>query len=160
MLQSGQYPQPQLRPAVIQEPVVAGYTTIRLQANLQFTGTGTGTIAGGTISSLVDNTVLGLFENVGPTDVTIQIREVGDYTLPASGRGSLGAAFSLVANGGRQTKTFIPLQQYVEIWGVSGGPSNIKVQLNSQVEWGLLAFAKNDPVYPPQLWRPASYNNS
>lgn len=153
-LKSGQYPQPLLRPAFVQAPIVAGYTTVRLWADMQFSGTLSGT---GTTPLLNDNLVLGLFENTGDTAMTIQVRECGDYTSGPGSRANITNPIALVAKG-RKEVTFTPQQQYVEVWGVSGGPSDLRMQLSTQVEWGLMGFAKNDPTYPPQLWEPASYN--
>lgn len=153
-MKSGQYPQPLLRPTFIQAPVVTGYATVRLQAELQMSGTLDGT---GTTPDLNDNLTFGLFENTGATAMSLQVRETGDYTSGPSARANVTSVINLVANGGRQQVTFYPQQQYVEIWGVSGGPSDLRLQLSGQVQFELMAFAKNDPTYPPQLWEPASY---
>lgn len=153
MLKAGYYPQPLLRTTSVQVPVVAGYTTARLQAHLQFSGTGSGTY-NGTLSSLPDNSVLGLFENTGATDVSLQLIQTGDYT--SGPRLQIGAPFS-VAAGGRKTVNFTPQMQFVEIWGSSGGPTTIRAQLSSQVEWSILGFAKGDTTYPKTLWEPVSY---
>jgi hypothetical protein len=173
-LKTGQYTQPLNRPAFVQDPVVAGFTTMRLWAGLQMSGTGTS-------PSLTDNLVLATLENTGDVSVTAQFRQVGDYSsglpaynavltdgiiaTPGSGtkaqtapyRSNLGSTHTLVP-GGRKTISFTPTQQYVELWGVSGGPSQIKLQLDTQVPWTLLGFAKNDPTYPPALWQPPTYN--
>lgn len=157
-LLSGQYPSPLVRPAFINAPAVAGFATLRLRADLQFTGTGT-------TPSLDDNLIHAVLENVGGTAATVQLRQVGDYAsgLPANGTGvitqttpyrsNLSSAFTLVPEG-RKTFTFTPRQQYIELWGVSGGPSEVRLQLNGLVPLNLMAFAKDDPTYPPQLWEP------
>ncbi len=98
-----------------------------------------------------------MFENTGTVDMTVQLRQTGDYTLPTSARSNVGAPFTIVA-GGRKTFTFTPQQQYIELWGISG-VSEVRMQLETQVSWGLLGFAKSDPYYPPQLWQPTSLSN-
>ncbi len=148
-LKSGQYPQPLVRPAFIEAPVVPGYATVRLFADLQFSGTGTSPV-------LADNLVLATVENTGDMTAAVQLREVGDYSSGLPYRSNITNVLTLVP-GGRTTTTFTPQQQYVELWGVSG-TSDIRMQLNTQVPWTLMAFAKSDTTYPPQLWQPPSYN--
>lgn len=157
-LQSGQYNNPLVRPAFITAPVVADFATVRLRADLQFSGTGT-------TPSLDDNLIHAVLENVGATAATVQLRQVGDYAsgLPSDGTGvitqttpfrsNLSTAYTLVPEG-RKTFTFTPRQQYIELWGVSGGPAQIRLQLNGMVPLSRMAFAKDDPTYPPQLWEP------
>jgi hypothetical protein len=153
MLKAGYYPQPLLRTTTVQAPIVAGYATVRLQAHLQFSGTGAGTYTG-TLPALVDNSVLGVFENTGATTVAVQLIQTGDYT--SGPRLQIGDAFSLVA-GGRHSLSFTPQMQFVELWGSSGGPSTIRAQLSSQVEWSVLGFSRTDTTYPTQLYQPIAY---
>ena len=149
-LQGGQYPSPLVRPTFVTAPVVAGYTTVRLWANLQFSGTGTS-------PSLNDNLVMATVENVGDADMTMQFRQVGDYSSGLPFRSNLGTAIALKAGGGRKQVTFTPTQQYLEVWGVSGG-SQLRMQLQSQLQFNELGFARGDTTYPPQLWQPPNYN--
>lgn len=149
MLRSGEYSQPLLRPAFIQQPVVPGYATIRLRADLQFSGTGT-TVA------VEDNLVMALVENVGNSAASVQFRQVGEYRSGA--RSSISPIIAMVP-GGRHTITLTPLQQYIELWGVTG-TSQVRVQLETQVPWTLMAFDRLDASYPPALWQPASYTNT
>ncbi len=164
-LQPGQYTNPLIRPAFIEAPIVASYATARLRADLQFNGTGT-------CPSIEDNLISAVLENVGATTATVQLRQVGDYAsgLPTNGtlgtlaqttpyRSNLTAAFTLVP-GGRKVTTFTPRQQYIELWGVSGGPAQMRMQLATMVPLTELAFAKDDPTYPPQLWEPPSLANT
>lgn len=159
MLPSGQYTDPLFRPTFIEAPIVAGYATVRLRAQLQFSGTGTN-------QSFEDNLVSAILENVGVTTMTLQLRQVGDYAsgLPSDGslgtisqttpyRSNIDSAVTLVP-AGRKVTHFIPRQQYIEIWGVSGGPSQLRCQLNTILQLDDMAFAKDDPTYPPQLWEP------
>jgi len=171
-LKSGEYPQPLDCPAFVQQPVVPGYATVRLRAGLQMSGTGTSPV-------LADNLVLATIENVGSVSVTCQFRQVGDYSsgIPAynasstdgiivtPGGGTIGQTTPYRSNlsssltivpGGRKTTTFTPTQQYVELWGISGN-SQIRLQLETQLPWTELSFAKNDPTYPPALWQPPTY---
>lgn len=149
-LKPGQYTQPLVRPAFVQQPMVAGYTTIRLLAGLQVSGTGT-------CPSLPDNLVMAVVENRGDVSVSVQFRQVGDYSSGLAFRSNLGNVISLVPKG-RKTTTFTPQQQYVELWGVSGGPAEVRVQLDTMVPWTIIPFAKGDTTYPSVLWQPPSYN--
>ncbi len=158
-LPSGQYNDPLSRPTFVEAPVVAAFATMRLRVNLQFSGTGTS-------PSLTDNLITAIIENTSDTAVTAQLRQVGDYAsgLPTNGtvgtksqtapyRSNVGAPFTLVP-AGHKTFTLTPTQQYLELWGVSGGPGFVRCQFNGLPQLSEMAFAKDDPTYPPQLWEP------
>jgi len=68
-LQPGQYTNPLIRPAFINAPVVAAFATVRVRADLQFSGTGT-------CPSLEDNLISAVIENTGAVTATVQMRQV------------------------------------------------------------------------------------
>lgn len=153
MLHSGEYPQPLDRATTFMAPLVAGYATLRLQASLQFIGTGT-------TPALDDNLIMALVENTSLNTCKVQFLQTGDYI--SGPRQALGVPFTLVP-GGRRTVTFTPIQEYIEMWSPSvggGGPAEIRGEFSTQIPLTLLAFAKNDPTYPQYINEPSTYSNS
>lgn len=148
MDQAGIYPSPLLRPTFVECPVVAGYTTARLYSPYDFKGSSP--VAG----PLGDHMVAAVVENVGPNPATFVLNQTGTewYT------GTRTVLFSgTIQPGGRQATGFTITQPYLEVACTYGGPSSLRLQISSQMQWSVLGFLKTDPMYPQSLWK-ATYN--
>lgn len=143
MINVGNYPQPLDRTQFVECTLIDGYATSRLRAELQYQGTLT-------VPSLNDNVVRGLFVNTGQTFGTLQIVQTPD---PVSGpRTNLGVPMVLQP-GGRIVQSVTPTAAYMDFTCTGGGPTTIRAQLTSRLEWSEIAFARTDVNYPRVLWQ-------
>lgn len=145
---TGEYVQPLSRTSGIQFPVVSGYTTARLRAKSD----------PATQAGAVDQTVQVLLENTGTASVTLQLYQANVYDAtsvsPTRDATTLGAA-KVVVPGGRVTYSVVLTKRYLEVKCTAGGPSNVRLQLSSMVEFQQLGFdrIKDDSIYPKELWQ-------
>ena len=136
------YTQPLERVGFLNFTGVSGYTTMRIQVALP---TGTTTSPATPFGTLVFQ-----LENTGPNDITLQMKQSSAVSF-YSGRTAIGAAQTIVA-GGFTTVSAAPTQQIVEAWTTGGGPTNIRGQIVSRLDYTLMGFTQNgidDPYYPP-----------
>lgn len=156
----GEYTQPLVRKHFVNCPMVSGYVTARLQAEDWYPPTISGA---GTVSTSMSVT----FENVGGTAFSVLLQETDDRSIsgtrsPISGYINPGYgpmhALSLVP-GGATTQNFNSLLPYLEVKCTAGGPSNLRMQLESQRQWRELGFDRVDDAtfYPFSLWRAKEY---
>jgi len=134
----GEFPQPLVRSAHLLFPMVSGYTTGRLRAQTQLAASGT------------DQLTQFTFENVGETAFTLQLKEVDDRV--SGTRSNLGNTLALVV-GGHATVNLTPTKKFLEI-ACTTGNGELRLQVASTVRWDVLAFAKDDVLYPRSLWAP------
>jgi hypothetical protein len=148
----GEYIQPFPRKTLVNVPVVSGYVTSRLRADDSYAPV----ISGGDTSMMVT------FENLSNTAVGVKLQQTNDRSISGT-RIDVISGVNLVA-GGRTTVWSAGAQQsYLELYCYSGGPSNIRMQIESQRQWQEIGFDKqtDSTFYPPQLWRNSrAYPNS
>jgi hypothetical protein len=140
----GEYLQPFPRKITVNVPVVSGYVTSRLQADDSIAP----------VISGDDTRVMVTFENLGNTAVGVKLRQTNDRSISGT-RIDVISGINLVA-GGRMTQTSTaPFQKYLELYCYSGGPTNIRMQIESQRQWAELGFDKvaDQTFYPPSLWQ-------
>ena len=146
----GEYPQPLLRKTVVNVPVVSGYVTARLQAvdPVQPSVSGDDTYA------------LVLFENVGNTACHVMLQQTTDRTVSGT-RFSVVSGIALVPGGRRTIATNAPYQRYLELKCTFNGPSQIRMQIESQRQWNLMVFDKvaDATFYPTSLWQASPTDN-
>lgn len=142
--QAGIYPAPLERPLLVQVPVVKGYTTARLYSPMDFNGSTP-------IWPTQDHAVYGIIENTGAVAAAVAINQtgtewyLGTRTLAASGT---------IQPSGKLRLYWTQTQPYFEVACTWGGPSEIRLQVISQMQWNMLGFQKSDPMYPAVLWQP------
>lgn len=140
----GEYLQPFPRKTVVNVPVVSGYVTSRLMADDSIAPV----ISGG------DTTVMVTFENLGNTAVGVKLRQTNDRSISGT-RIDVISGITLVAGGRKTSTSTSPFQTYLELYCYEGGPSNIRMQIESQRQWNELGFDKvaDSTFYPPTLWQ-------
>ena len=141
---SSEYAQPLPRKTTLQIPMVADHVTGRLRAQEIYAGSGQN-----------DYTTQVLVENTGLTQFIVQLQETNLRGISGA-RTTIGPAVTLVP-GGRNTYTILPTKRYLEVTSTRGD-GKLRMQLESQVRWDELGFAKDDPFYPVELWEPAGIN--
>lgn len=141
---AGIYPAPLERPLFVQCPIVNGYTTARLYAPYSFAGSTP-------IFPTLDHKVTGLIENTGDIAAAIAINQTG--TEWVTGTRTLVASGTLQPEG-KLALNWTQTQPYFEVACTWGGPSRVRMQVISQMQWNVMGFAKTDPMYPPVLWQP------
>lgn len=148
----GEYPQPLIRRIVVNVPVVSGYATSRLRADDSYAPS----ISGGETAMMVT------FENLGNTAVGVKLAQTNDRSISGT-RIDVISGVTLVAGGRKTVSSDGAFQSYLELYCTSGGPSTIRMQIESQRQWAELGFDKqaDSTFYPPQLWRNSrAYPNS
>jgi len=152
----GQYPQPNTRRVQFECPMISGYSTARFYAPLlDGTYDPTDKLLGcsATISNQMNTTVsIGLVPlDYGTTPVLS-----GSGTrlaLYADGGTSLGTMLFL-SGGGEVKVNFKTTKPVLEVFAEGGGPAQIRIQLESLIQWDIKGFDRLDPKYPPQLFQP------
>jgi hypothetical protein len=139
----GEYPQPLVRKHFINVPVVSGYVTSRLQ----------GIDPVQPVTSGDDTYMMVTFENVGGTLCAVKLRQTQDRTISGA-RVDVVSGISLVPGGHRVVPTNAAYMKYLELYCYSGGPSQLRIQIESLRQWGQMGFDKvaDATFYPPQLW--------
>lgn len=148
----GEYPQPLARTTNVLCPVVNGYATARLRRSDPLFGSGNV----GVNEDAAQSTVT--LENTGQNSVTVQLKGTwvtdppGDDStgVPTGTRINVGSAVALVP-GGHKTMSITPYQTYLEVYGEANGPSNLRIQISSKLQWDQMAFDKSDTLYPAVL---------
>jgi len=140
----GEYPQPLVRKTLVQCPVVSGYVTSRLSAQQTYPLVGSG----------ADTSMLVTFENVGNTQISVVLRETDDRTVSGT-RVALANAY--LAPGGRDTQFVQGHLRYLEVYCSGTTTGELRMQIDSQRRWDQMAFARDDPYYPPQLWQAKTF---
>lgn len=147
----GIYPSPLLRPTFVQCPLVntdgTTYTTARLYSPYDFAGSIP-------ILATGDHNVAAVLENTGLIAAAVAINQTG--TEWYTGARTLLASGTLQP-GGRISVNFTITQPYMEIACTWGGPTELRAQFSSQMQWSVLGFSKTDPMYPQALWK-ATYD--
>lgn len=143
-MEAGIYGQPLSKTATVQIPLVSGYTTGRLAVRLANNASGYPT----SNPALNYDKVTMVYSNDGPLAATLQLYQIDDL---ASGlRTTLGSPIALVA-GGMYTDVVTPLAHFVEFKCTANGPTQLRAQMTSQLDWTLQGFTKLDPTYPQSL---------
>lgn len=148
----GEYLQPFPRKTVVNVPVVSGYTTARLRADDSIAPS----ISGG------DTAMMVTFENVGNTAVALKLSQTNDRSISGT-RIDVISGVIVVAGGRKTVSSEGARMAYLELYCTDGGPSNVRLQIESQRQWAELGFDKqaDSTFYPPQLWRNSrAYPNS
>lgn len=146
----GNYAQPLDRTLFVEAPLLDGYTTLRLRGDLQTSGT---TVYAGTMPVLNDNLMRAIVSNTGMSAGTVQLMQRPVTT--GSYRVALGSPVVLQP-GGRSTISATPIHNYIEMTCSGGGPTKIRVQITSRIEYQEQGFARSETIYPQQLWAPAA----
>lgn len=142
MQQAGEYPHPLVRKTVVFATMISGYVGVRLQSQDRANPaiSGQGDIAFVTMESA----------STGTNYTVLQMQQTNDRI--SGPRSNLGSAVVLVS-GGQQTFTIQPIQSFLEVRCTSGGPTNLRMQIDAQRKWDRLAFDKTDPFVAPQLFQ-------
>lgn len=148
----GEYPQALVRNTNVFCPVVSGYATARLRREDPLFGSGN-------VAASEDNAQTQVtLRNLGSRSVTVQLKQ-SDVTdapgtdssgSPSGTRLNVGSAVTLVA-GGQDTLNVVAYKKFLEVYGTSGGPSDVHVQVSGKIRWEQMAFDKADPLYPAVL---------
>ena len=147
-----EYPQPLTRVTNVQCPVVNGYATARLRRQDPLFGSGNVGVNEDAAQAQVT------LQNTGSVSVTVQLKQsyvtdapgTDSTGTPSGTRLNVGSAVALVP-GGSKTVNVTPYQPYLEVYGTSGGPSNLRMQIASRVRWDQMSFDKVDTLYPAVL---------
>lgn len=144
----GEYPQPLVRKTLVNVPVVSGYVTSRLRA----------ADAIAPVISGEDTTVMVVFENVGNTNCSVLLRQTNDRSISGT-RIDVISGISLVPGGRRTVTSQAPFQQFLELYCYDGGPSQVRMQIESQRQWEQMGFDKSadSTFYPTSLWQAKAY---
>jgi hypothetical protein len=86
--------------------------------------------------------------NEGLAQATLQLYQTDN--LASGPRVQLGNPVNLVV-GGMATVQVIPQAHWVEFNCVAGGPTQVRAQLASQIDWTLQGFSKIETLYPQFL---------
>lgn len=143
MNQAGAYTQPLVRKSFVDAPVVSlsngtATTTARLRATAITSGA----------ANRTENAVLVTAHNYSGTILTFRLEETSSEVYTAS-RTQLGSTF-ILQPGGETSQTIYPSLPYLELKGIAGN-GDVRIQLDSRIEWQRLAFAKDDYTYPTAL---------
>lgn len=140
----GEYPQPLPRRTLVNVPVVSGYVTSRLRANDDFAP----------VTSGENTRVNVVMENVGNTYVEVLLRQTNDRSISGT-RINVISGLQLQPGGRRFVTSTEPFQKYLELYCYGGGPSQVRMQIESLREWNELGFDKvaDQTFYPPRLWQ-------
>jgi hypothetical protein len=126
-------------------PLVSGYSTARMQANLALATSGYPT-SNPVVSGYQSVNIT--YANDGLVSATVQLVQTDN--LASGPRVQLGNPVTLVA-GGMAYSTVIPQAHWVEMSCVGGGPTEIRAQMCSQMDWTLEGFSKVEVLYPQYL---------
>ena len=143
------YNSPQTRTTFVSVPIitVGGSITAKLRANGVVSG------AAAIIGNRPEHATLVTMVSQSGSYAAIQFRQsASSVTGTGVGFGSQLA----VVGGGTTTATIYPSLPYVEVVSISGGTSGVgevRLQLDSRIEWEQMAFAKTDNGVPPSLWK-------
>ena len=140
----GDYTQPLPRKTLVQCPVVSGYVTARLRTQDDFPPT----LSGGATAT----NMLVTFENVGNTYFSVNLRETDDRSISGI-RYNLNAVPVYLVPGGQSTQFLSGLRTYMEVYCTGTTTGNLRMQIDSQRQWGEMGFGKDDSFYPPQLFQ-------
>ena len=138
----GEYPQPLKRTSQFHAPAISGYVTARLRAADPVRPRTSGE----------DTQMSVIFENVGNTFVSVKLQQTSDRTVSGT-RIDVISGVALVAGGRRTISTNNCFMEFLELATTFGGPSNVRVQIESQRRWEEMAFDRTDSVYPSSLWQ-------
>jgi hypothetical protein len=140
----GEYPSPLPRKTLVNVPVVSGYVTSRLMAD----------DAIAPVTSGEDTRVNVLFENVGNTNVSVLLRQTNDRSISGT-RINVISGIALVPGGRRYVTTTEPFLRFLELYTYDGGPSQVRMQIESLRKWDQCGFDKvaDQTFYPPSLWQ-------
>lgn len=141
---TGEYGQPNPRRTDIFVPIVSdgsAKTTCRLRAPEIVNG----------IANLTGNSTLIALSNPGTVAVTVDIVQSTSANA-SSGRTALRSA-QLIKPGGQVSFTLVPSQQVLEVRNAGATNGVLKMQLQGRLQWLEMAFAKDDALYPPKLWK-------
>jgi hypothetical protein len=139
----GVYPHPLSRTTNFQIPMVSGYTTGRLFAQ----------VVGLSGYGLQDTRVV--VENPSATSYTLQMMETDDRV--SGPRFNIGPAISLVPRG-QKTLVISPIRDFLE-FKTTTGAGLLRAQLTSQLQWRQMAFDKTETIYPSVLQKKFPDNN-
>lgn len=140
----GEYVQPLPRKTNVQVPVISGYVAARLR----------GTDPVRPITSGEDTTMALTFENMGNTAVSVLLRQTTDRSVSGT-RINVVSGIVLVAGGRRTVSTQNCYQEFLEVYCYAGGPSNLRLQIDSLRRWEQMGFDKTADLsfYPTSLWQ-------
>lgn len=144
----GEYLQPFARKVVVNVPVISGYVTSRLRADDSIAPAISG-----------DNTFITVtFQNVGNVAVGLKLQQTNDNSISGT-RIDVISGISLVPGGFRVATSTSPYQAFLELYCYDGGPSSVRMQIDSTRQWQEQGFDKigDATFYPPQLWQVKQY---
>jgi len=147
-MKPGEYPQPLTRKTFVQAPVVSGYVASRLRMS-DFNAPA---ISGGETQMMVT------FQNVGPTQFAVLIRETDDRSTSGT-RYNLMSAVSIVPGGVVTSQLTGGKRQFLEVYCTGTTTGQLRMQIDSQMAWNELGFAKDQDstYYPTSLWQAKTY---
>lgn len=143
-MRPGEYTQPLTRTTLVQVPVVSGYVAARLR-RADFNPPA---ISG------YDTRMQVVWENVGPTQFAVLLRETDDRS--SSGvRYNLMSAVSVVPGGQVTSQLAGGTRPYLEIYCSGTTTGVLRAQISSQDQWAELGFSKTDDTayYPAVLYQ-------
>lgn len=141
-MKPGEYSQPLPRKTFVQVPVISGYVASRLRR----VDSVSPVISGGETNMLVT------FENVGPTQFAVLLRETDDRSISGT-RYNLMSAVSVVPGGQYTSQLTGGVRPFLEVFCTGTTTGFLRLQIDSQTTWNELGFAKDDPFYPTSLWQ-------
>lgn len=106
-----------------------------------------------TISNQMDTTVQVGFVPLSAASVPVLSGSGDRYTLYSDGGTNLGQILYL-SGGGQARVHFAANKPYLEMFTEEGGPAQVRVQVESLIQWDQKGFDRLDAKYPPQLFQP------
>jgi hypothetical protein len=158
----GFYAQPVDRTTFVEGQLISGFTTVRLRGALQFAGSA---IMFGTVATTDENLVRGVFMNTGLTAGSVQLVQVlniarrSDDGMVSGPRQNIGLPIVLQP-GGRVTRTFTPNFSYLEMDCSGGGPTTLRAQLTSRIQYQQMALDRTEGHSPQAVWAVQPYYTS
>lgn len=144
----GEYVTPLTRKTFVNVPVISGYVASRMRATESVLP----------VISGEDTTMMVTIKNTGANAVSLKLRQTTDSSISGT-RIDVVSGIVLVVDGHRTVTTTGCFQSFLELFCYAGGPSSVRMQIDSQRKWEHMGFDKvNDATfYPSSLWSAKSY---
>jgi len=163
----GQYPQPNPRQTKFQCPMISGYSTFRLFAPaLASTAPPTSgyCVVSATIENLEDTALQLSFVPLDDRTSAVLAGSGARCSLYDAAGGDLrgnivainsGTGSTLFVSGyGSVRVTFQTQRSYLEVFTDGLGPANVRVTLESLLQWDQMSFDKTETKYPQAMVQP------
>lgn len=152
----GQYAQPTPRRVNVQCPMISGYSMARFRSPL---------LGNTPLPPTSQRGVKAVISNLTNTTVKMSFVPLADKTTPVlAGSGSRYGLYDAagtsvgdyvyVSGSGQVQVQFSANKTFMEVFADGGGPSEVRIQLESLIQWEAMSFDRLDAKYPTSLVQP------